>query len=160
MQKFLLLISILVLSFFSMSLMAQEETEPDQQPFVDSIGSRVKYAATIELKKGYISGICVLGSEAEAYHGVFFNEFGITAMEFTYQPAKKKLKLVNVIKMLDKWYIKRVLKKDLAHVVDNLLNGISTYKDEKYHINYKFTLLQDNDEGNTPSIEQDHATEE
>lgn len=111
----------------------------DQQPFADSIGSRAKYAATIEMQKGYISGICILASEPDNYRGVIFNEFGITAIEFTY--AKKKVKLENVIKMLDKWYIKRVLRRDLAQVVENLLNGISTYKDKKYNIDYKFTAL-------------------
>ncbi len=116
----------------------------DQQPFTDSIGSKAKYAATIEMKKGYISGICILASEDDCYRGVIFNEFGITAIEFTY--SKKKVKLGNVIKMLDKWYIKRVLRRDLAQVVENLLNGISTYKDKKYNIEYKFTALDATEE--------------
>ena len=32
----------------------------DQHPLPDSIGSKMKYNATIEMKKGYLSGICML----------------------------------------------------------------------------------------------------
>ena len=69
-------------------------------------------------------------------------EFGITALEFTYQPQTKKVELIEVIAMLDKWYIRRVLKSDLQHVMENLLKGNPTYKDEKYHISYKFSLMR------------------
>lgn len=144
MARFFLSISILLLSCMAQPLMAQKS----------------KYAATIEMKKGYISGICFLSEEGDTIKGSVFNEFGISAFDFTYLRSRQKVKLENVIKMLNKWYIKRVLKKDLAHVVDNLLQGVATYRDEKYHINYKFTLLQDNDDNDNPSIEQDHATEE
>ena len=61
--------------------------------------------------------------EADVYHGVLFNEFGITALEFTYQPQTKKVELIEVIAMLDKWYIRRVLKNDLQHVMENLMKG-------------------------------------
>ena len=93
------------------------------------------------------------------YRGVIFNEFGITALEFTYHPSAKKVKLVQVIKMLDKWYIRRVLKKDLQCVIENLLKGISTYEDEKYHIKYVFSLMHDCDkpkvtEGNANATEE------
>lgn len=142
MQRYLVLISFLALSFFSLPLMAQQE-QPDQEAYVDSIGSRMKYTATIEMSKGYISGICVLMTEDGLIKGSIFNEFGISAMDFIYQHGENKVKLVNVIKMLDKWYIKRVLRRDMAHVVKNLLSGISTYRNEKYKIDYKFTILKD-----------------
>lgn len=116
---------------------------------------RHKYAATIEMKQGYLSGICVMVSEKDVYRASFFNEFGISALDFTYQPSKRKVKLQHVIKMMDKWYIRRVLKHDLAHVVDNLLQGIPTYTDEKYHIKYQFTLLEDTSE----SKESDDITD-
>ena len=97
--------------------------------------------------------------EADVYHGVLFNEFGITALEFTYQPQTKKVELIEVIAMLDKWYIRRVLKIDLQHVMENLLKGNPTYKDEKYHISYKFSLMSNEENSNLTEGEND-ATEE
>ena len=141
MQRFLILISFLAWGFFSLPLIAQQ-VQPDQKAYVDSTGSRMKYSATIEMPKGYVSGICILMAEDGVIKGSMFNEFGISSMDFTYQPGKDKVKLVSVIKMLDKWYIKRVLRRDMAHVVKNLQNGISTYRNEKYKINYKFTVLK------------------
>ena len=124
-----------------------------QAPLVDSIGCKQKFAATIEMKKGYLSGICILVVEDDCYRASLFNEFGISALDFTYQQNKRKIKLQHVIKMLDKWYIRKVLKRDLAHVIDNLLQGIPSYMDEKYHIKYQFTLLNDS-EGTNDATEE------
>ena len=97
--------------------------------------------------------------EADVYHGVLFNEFGITALEFTYQPQTKKVELIEVIAMLDKWYIRRVLKNDLQHVMENLMKGNPTYKDEKYHISYKFSVMSNDKNASIEEGEND-ATEE
>ena len=81
MQRFLLSISILLLSLSSMVVRAQEFVASDQQPLRDSIGCKMKYATTIEMSKGYLSGISVVVRETDVYRGVIFNEFGITALE-------------------------------------------------------------------------------
>lgn len=99
----------------------------DQHPLPDSIGSKMKYNASIEMKKGYLSGICMLIRDKDGYKGSIFNEFGISVLDFTYQPVTGKVKLENVIQLLDKWYIKRLLKQDLSQVIKNLQNGISIY---------------------------------
>ena len=159
MRKYLLLISILLLSLASLTVQAQDSLIVQQAPLLDSIGCKTRYATTIELSKGYLSGITIMVREADVYHGVLFNEFGITALEFTYDPQKKKIKLEQVIAMLDKWYIRRVLRNDLRCVMENLMRGISTYKDEKYHISYKFSRIEDKTGGNTIEGEAD-GTEE
>ena len=97
--------------------------------------------------------------EPDAYHGVLFNEFGITALEFTYHPRTGKVDLIEVIPMLDKWYVRRVLKSDLQRVMENLLHGISVYKDEKYHVSYSFSLMKDEVEPDAAEGESD-GTEE
>ena len=48
-----------------------------------------------------------------------------------------------VIQLLDKWYIKRLLKQDLSQVIKNLQNGISIYDNKKYKIHYQFTELEE-----------------
>ena len=130
MARFFLSISLLFLTLMVQPMMAQKS----------------KYAATIEMKKGYISGICVLSEEGDTIKGSLFNEFGISAFDFTYLRSSQKVKLKNVIKMLNKWYIKRVLRKDMAHVLDNLQRGVTSYSNDKYHINYQLTRLEDETE--------------
>lgn len=159
MRKYLLLISILLLSLASLTVQAQDSLIVQQAPLSDSIGCKTKYATTIELSKGYLSGITIMVREADVYHGVLFNEFGITALEFTYQPQTKKVELIEVIAMLDKWYIRRVLKNDLQHVMENLMKGNPTYKDEKYHISYKFSVMS-NDENASIEEGENDATKE
>lgn len=159
MRKYLLLISILLLSLASLTVQAQDSFIVQQAPLSDSIGCKTKYATTIELSKGYLSGITIMVREADVYHGVLFNEFGITALEFTYQPQTKKAELIEVIAMLDKWYIRRVLKNDLQHVMENLMKGNPTYKDEKYHISYKFSVMS-NDENASIEEGENDATKE
>lgn len=159
MRKYLLLISILLLSLASLTVQAQDSLIVQQAPLSDSIGCKTKYATTIELSKGYLSGITIMVREADVYHGVLFNEFGITALEFTYQPQTKKVELIEVIAMLDKWYIRRVLKNDLQYVMENLMKGNPTYKDEKYHISYKFSVMS-NDENASIEEGENDATKE
>lgn len=115
----------------------------DQHPLPDSIGSKMKYNASIEMKKGYLSGICILIRDKDGYKGSIFNEFGISVLDFTYQPVTRKVKLENVIQLLDKWYIKRLLKQDLSQVIKNLQKGISIYDNKKYKIHYQFTELEE-----------------
>ena len=154
MRRFFPLISIFLLSLFPVAVSAQDSVVVSQPPLSDSIGSKAKYAAVIELPKGYLSGISVIVREPDA-----FNEFGITALEFTYHPRTGKVDLIEVIPMLDKWYVRRVLKSDLQRVMENLLHGISVYKDEKYHVSYSFSLMKDEVEPDAAEGESD-GTEE
>ena len=126
-----LLISFFTVALFPNSLKAQEA-------FPSSDGEKAKYMCHIEMPKGYISGICVLRQQEGLIIGSIFNEFGISAMDFTCDLAKKKVKLHSVVKMLDRWYIKRMLRKDLCQVMYELKNGGSIYENKKYHIVYTF----------------------
>ena len=139
----LLPMGLLGLFFLCSVLPISAQDLADQHPLPDSIGSKMKYNATIEMKKGYLSGICILIRDKDGYKGSIFNEFGISVLDFTYQPVTGKVKLENVIHLLDKWYIKRLLKQDLSQVIKNLQNGISIYDNKKYKIHYQFTELEE-----------------
>lgn len=95
------------------------------------------------MSKGYVSGVCIMANDGSVIKGSLFNEFGISAIDFTYQPDKKKVKLLSVIKILNKWYIKKVLRKDLVQVMENLSKGIYSYHDKKFMIDYNFSILKD-----------------
>lgn len=113
-----------------------------QQLFPFQTGEKIRYTASIEMPKGYISGICVLLNEGEVVRGCLFNEFGVTALDFSYQPKKDKVKLHTVMGLMDKWYIRRVLRKDLRQLIQCLQNGVTAYQNEKHGITYRLTPME------------------
>lgn len=114
-----------------------------QSTFSEAEGGRIRYAASIEMPKAYLSGICVLLREGDVIRGSLFNEFGVTALDFTYHPESQKVKLHHVIKLMDKWYIRRVLRKDLAQLMLCLQQGETKYHNERRQITYQFNPLED-----------------
>ncbi len=117
-----------------------------QSLYPEKSGDKVRTSAMIEIPKGYVSGICVMHNDGEEVKASIFNEFGISAIDFIYYPQKDKVKIADVMAMLDKWYIRKLLKKDLLKVVHNLRQGKGEYRNEKYKIDYKFSLLKDDTE--------------
>lgn len=115
------------------------------QGMLPLLGNSAKYSVFIEMPKGYISGICVMVNDGKNLNGSIFNEFGISSLSFSYDKAKHKVKLIAVIKMLNKWYIKRVLKKDICLVIENLENNVEEYYDEKHKIKYRFRTILANE---------------
>ena len=131
---YLLCISLLL----ALPISAQAQTT-----FPSADGERAKYAAYIEMPKAYVSGICVLLQEDGLIKGSLFNEFGITALDFTYNPQRDKIKLHSVMKMMDKWYIRKVLKKDLRQVMKTLKEGQTEYTSQRRHIVYRFHGIEE-----------------
>ena len=125
----------LVLVFSASYMMNAQHTFPKQ------LGEKVRYRVMMETPKAYLSGICILVNDSTEVKGSMFNEFGVSAMDFTYFPSKDKVKLHHVTKMLDKWYIRRVLKKDLRALIHNLKDGVCDYDDTKYKIRFNFTPM-------------------
>ncbi len=111
-----------------------------------SAGDKIKCSAMIEMPKGYISGICMMYNDGTEIKGSIFNEFGISAIDFTYSIAKDKVKLHDVLPMLNRWYIKKLLRSDLRKVLHNLRQGACEYRNEKYKIDYKFSKLTNDSE--------------
>lgn len=114
-----------------------------QAMYPSNVGDKARYAAIIETPKAYLSGICILYHDDNGdIKGSFFNEFGISAIDFTYIAKKDKVKLHHVIKMMNKWYIRRVLRHDLREVLQQLKNGNGNYTNTKYHLTYQFTPVE------------------
>lgn len=110
----------------------------------DTACSTARYAASITMPRGHISGVCMLQNCGNELRGCIFNEFGISAIDFVYTAGNRKVRLLSVVKMLDKWYIRRVLRRDLASAIDNLLAGRDTYVNARRGITYKFTPIDSN----------------
>lgn len=49
-----------------------------------SEGDRVELMSSIDMGKGYISGVCMLLKNGQTIKGGVFNEFGVSAINFTY----------------------------------------------------------------------------
>ena len=139
MRVFLLLISI------AASLLAVLPARAHDRFFPRQEGEKVRYAVMIELGKAYISGVGIIACQEEEIRGVVFNEFGVSVISFSYNPRKNRMKILDAAGKLDRWYVKRVIRKDLVHVMSALQASETTYVNEKRRIRYTFTPL-DNQE--------------
>ena len=128
----LLITCLIFVSVFRATTLHAQHTFPIYE------GEKVKYNAMIQMPNAYISGVCVLLNESGVIKGCMFNEFGITMLDFTFSPDKQKVKLNHVIKIMDKWYIKRLLRKDLVLLMSSLQKGESEYYNEHRKITYQF----------------------
>ena len=124
-------------------------------------GETTRYSASLSFKRGEFSGVLLTKMEGDTILGSLVNEFGIKAFDFTCQVAKDgkhpKVKLLNVLGMIDKWYIRRVISADLSWLFchsESITEGKRTLSieadtvrldNDKYHISYSFTPLTTED---------------
>lgn len=146
MKNCLLLISLLFASLASHAQALQYDTD-----------SLRRYNSTITFGKAALTGICLIKDVDGEVRGTIVNEFGIKALDFAYNKRRDKVKLQNVIKFMDRWYIKKVVKADIATLLrtENTQKqlrrrtltvtpeGSVSLTNEKYNINYTFTPLTD-----------------
>lgn len=93
-----------------------------------------RYAFEITMGNGHISGIMITKESDDTIVGTMVNEFGVSALSFVYDKKNNKIKLQDVMSVLNKWYIKRVLKQDLTFCL-HILNDTPYRKKHKYLLN-------------------------
>ena len=103
-------------------------------------GDKVRYNLQVEIRDSFLSGICIMVNNDGIIASSIVNEFGISLMDFIYSEQKDKVKLCNMIKPLDRWYIKRLLKRSLRGMLKAMKSGNTEYIDENNRIKYVFTL--------------------
>ena len=83
----------------------------------DSIINR--YHVTLKTPDNSITGICIMKKSGDEWRGTLINEMGAKAFDFVVTDGK--CELLNVISMMDKWYIKKTVAADLYYLfnVDN-----------------------------------------
>ena len=101
----------------------------------------MRYAVVIEFGRGYISGVGIIASQEEEIRGVVFNEFGVSVMSFSYDPRRNRVKILDAAGKLNRWYVRRIIRKDMVHVMNALQMSETTYVNEKRRIRYTFTPL-------------------
>lgn len=111
---------------------------------LQQVSANDRYTVQIDIRKAYISGICIIHEEEEVVTASIMNEFGVSALTYKYYKTSGKVKILNIFKPMNKWYIKRVLKKDLKKIMQEMpLQDPLTYENRKYNIIYQFTPLND-----------------
>ena len=77
------------------------------------------------------TGLCIISQEADStIVGTIVSELGVKAFDFTY--TNKKAKVLNVIAPLNKWYIRKVLRGDLAFILSNISEGKNADKKKRH----------------------------
>ena len=137
-------LSVLLAAFcISVGLMAQ-----NAQHFPQADGERARYNVQIDFRKVYISGICMMLNDGGAVNCCVFNEFGVPAISYTYNIATGKVKIVSIIGKMNRWYIKKMIKRDLAQLMSVLQKDEGgEYTNSRVGVKYSFTILNDTDNG-------------
>ena len=79
-----------------------------------------RYGFEMAMQKAGLTGVALTRLDNNAISGSIINEFGVSAIDFTYDIRRGKVKLNHVVSFLDKWYIRRVLRADLRVCLDRL----------------------------------------
>lgn len=116
----------------------------------------IEYNLRMQVRGHDITGICIMNRSADhAIVGTVINEFGMKAFDFIFDG--EKIQLLNIVAFLDKWYIRKVLKKDLAFILSQMdkrvdfekkprrivfkPNGEVEVVNSRYKIYYSFTPM-------------------
>ena len=164
-SAFLSRLSLLILFLFSpisgYNIIAGEYSATvnvDEVPAGDS-GIR-RWNINLSTPKAAVSGFFLIRYEDDSIAGSIINEFGISLADFRFNPVSGKVKFINLTGFLNKWYLKKLLAKDLSLALKRLTNpspSLSSPKgydvtvssdtvvihNLKYDITYQFSPLSD-----------------
>ena len=127
MRRFLLLISLLLVAFSLDARGASVVAEPVEvtsltdttnAPYLFSFEGEksTRYTVAITFKNASFSGICVVKNIDAQIAGTIVNEFGIRAFDFTMSRDRRRVRLLNVMKPLDKCLIRKTIARDLKRL--------------------------------------------
>lgn len=118
MKKFFLLFSLLLPVCCLLSPASSLQTP---QPDSSAVVSR-EYQLSMNVRGEEMTGLCLMEvQDLDRVVGTIINEFGVKIFDFTY--AQGKAKVLNVMEPIDKWYIRRVLRADMAFIITHMLKG-------------------------------------
>lgn len=125
MRRFLLLISLLLVAMFSLdargvSVVTEsvEVTGTTETAYLFRFDGdeSTRYTVAITFKKASFSGICVVKNIGTQIAGTIVNEFGIRAFDFTMSQDRRRVKLLTVMKPLDKCLVRKAIAHDLRRL--------------------------------------------
>ena len=145
----------LTVFFCCVSLLLSSALSLKAESLLPSPGATARYDSYIELPRGYLSGVCIMRCDGDTLRASLFNEFGISALDFIYDRRRDRVRLLSVMQMMDRWYIRRTLRADLRRLLRAMKDGLGEYRNERRHILYRITPMADT--LNTP---QPHEAEQ
>lgn len=125
MRRFLLSISLLLVAVFSLdargvSVVTEpvEVTDTTETTYLFPFNGdeSTRYTVAITFKNASFSGICVVKSLDDQIAGTIVNEFGIRAFDFTMSQDRRHVRLLNVMKPLNKCLIRKAIARDLKRL--------------------------------------------
>ncbi|MDR0395027.1 MAG: hypothetical protein LBH77_07725 [Tannerella sp.] len=84
------------------------------------------YRMVLKTPDNSITGICILKKNGDEWRGTLINEMGAKAFDFIV--TDKECTLLNVISMMNKWYIKKTVAADLYFFLNVDNPKVSFYK--------------------------------
>jgi hypothetical protein len=121
----LVLIKCFLISILSVLLVACGSVSPTVKRIITAVPSdyavwnaenrsdseKNSYRVVLKTPDNSITGICILKKNGDEWRGTLINEMGAKAFDFIVTDAK--CELLNVISMMDKWYVKKTVAADL-----------------------------------------------
>lgn len=148
MKRLLVLISIFC------ALVSQSATAQTDYPLLLAGSDHARWNFTLERGTLSLTGICLVRQTEEGLAGSVVNEFGIRAFDFTCR--HDKVRVMNVLPQMNRWYIRRLLRADLRllaaskAITPGRRRQLTTYLPDslllsnlKYHINYRFERIKE-----------------
>ena len=128
-----------------------------------------EYNLLMQIRGREITGICLMNLQPDStVVGTVINEFGVKAFDFT--RADGKTNVLNVIGPLDKWYIRKVLRKDFTFILSNIwqhkdviwkkrkmtfsTDGDIIVENQRFKIRYTFTPVGGDLSSPTPIVHE------
>jgi hypothetical protein len=126
-----------------------------------TLGGRQQFTVAIAARGTQLTGLCIVRTDADgSSRGTVVNEFGIHALDFTLTADRRRMRLHNVMPWMDRWYIRRVVRRDLqrlfaATAAGDLghrrhlsveADGTVVLENEKYNLKYSFKQSDDTEE--------------
>lgn len=91
-------------------------------PTGEGDASSSQYNLLMQARGHELTGIWIMETSADgSVVGTLINEFGVKAFDFLYSGGKAQVQ--DVVGPLDRWYIRRVLRKDITFILSALPTG-------------------------------------
>lgn len=101
-----------------------------------------RYTVQIDIRQAYLSGICIMQQNDNEVTAGIVNEFGVSALTFRYDTRKGKVRILNILRQMDKPHIRMVLKKDLKVIMSEIYSipqeECYRYENTRHNIKYNF----------------------
>lgn len=128
---------------FVIFMLISIESANSQSAFPRNNGDTANYEMQIDARGNFISGICMMVLDEDKIKCSIINEFGVSIIDFTYNTEKDKVKLHYVFKTLNKWYLRRVLRRDLKRIIAIMRIGGTSFVDSRHKLNFTFKINHD-----------------